>query len=285
MPTTAAVHDRHVHPMISVVIPTKNAAAFLESCLRALRGQNLPATDFEIIVVDNFSADDTARIAERFGVKFHHHGPERSAQRNFGATQARGDLLLFLDVDMSLEPAGLEACIAALRPPDVVACFIPERIKGTGFWIRVRDFERSFYDATVIDAVRCIRRQAFLDAGGYDTSMSGPEDWDLDRRLAGRGRFVTAQTHVEHDESGFTLRRYLAKKRYYAADFSKYIAKWGRDAVTRKQLGMWYRYFGVFVEHGKWRKLVAHPLLALGMYGLRFLVGVVFLWSRFSKAR
>ena len=285
MPTDAAVHDRRVPPMISVVIPTKNAAVFLESCLHALRAQDLAASDFEIIVVDNFSTDGTSRIAEQFGVAFHRHGPERSAQRNFGAAQARGDLLVFLDVDMSLEPSGLRACVAALRRPDTVACFIPERIKGTGFWIRVRDFERSFYDATVIDAVRCIRRQAFLDVGGYDTSMSGPEDWDLDRRLASRGRFVTAQTHVEHDESGFTLGRYLAKKRYYATDFSKYIAKWGHDPVTHKQLGFRYRYFGVFMEHGKWRKLIAHPLLALGMYCLRFLVGVVFLRSRFLKTR
>ena len=267
--------------MISVVIPTKNAAMFLEPCLHALHAQNFPAAEFEIIVVDNYSVDHSSQIAERFGVAFHRHGPERSAQRNFGAAQARGDLLLFLDVDMTLAPTGLQACVAALHGPDVVACFIPERIKGTGFWIRVRDFERSFYDATVIDAVRCIRRQAFLDVGGYDTSLSAAEDWDLDRRLAGLGGFTTANTQVSHDESGFTVRRYLAKKRYYAGDISKYISKWGRDATMRKQLGFWYRYVGVFLEHGKWRKLVAHPLLTLGMYWLRFLVGMVFLRSRF----
>jgi len=268
--------------MISVVIPTKNAAHFLGDCLQSVRAQDFPASDVEIMVVDNFSTDDTKAVAERHGVIVHRVGPERSAQRNYGAQQARGELLLFLDADMTLAPNALRACAAVMSDPGVVGCFIPERIKGKGFWIRVRDFERSFYDATVIDAVRCIRRRAFLEVGGYDTVLWAAEDWDLDRRLATKGRFAVADTFLEHNEGQFDFGRYVKKKAYYATNFSAYFAKWGRDEITRKQFGFWYRYAGVFLENGKWKRFLAHPLYALAMYWLRFLVGIVYLRSRFS---
>ncbi len=268
--------------MLSVVIPTKNAAQFIGACIQAIRAQDFPASEVEIIVVDNFSTDDTKALAERHGVIVHQLGPERSAQRNFGAQQAKGDLLLFLDADMTLAPSALRACAEAMSDTGVAGCFISERVRGQGFWIRVRDFERSFYDATVIDAVRCIRRQAFLDVGSYDTALWAAEDWDLDRRLSKKGRFVSAGTFLEHNEGEFDFRRYVKKKAYYATNFSAYFAKWGRDDITRKQFGFWYRFAGVFLENGKWKRFLAHPIYALAMYWLRLLVGVVYLRSRFS---
>ena len=57
-----------------------------------------------------------------------------------------------------------------------------------------------------------------------------------------------------------------------------YIEKWGKDDQdVKKQFGIYYRFFGVFLENGKWKRLVAHPILAAGMYFLRFWVGVNFL--------
>ena len=65
---------------------------------------------------------------------------------------------------------------------NVDALYIPERIVGDGFWIKVRDFERSFYVGTVIDAVRFIRKDLFEKIGGFDETLIGPEDWDLNRQ-------------------------------------------------------------------------------------------------------
>lgn len=268
---------------VSVIIPTRNAAVFLADCLAAVRAQDFPADALEIIVVDNFSTDDTPAVAAQPGVRFFQHGPERSAQRNFGAAQATGEFLLFLDADMVLTPGVVRACLTALAAPEIVAAFIPERIIGDGFWIEVRNFERSFYHATAIDAVRFIRRSAFVAVGGYDTGLSGPEDWDLDRRLAARGRFTLADTHLAHNEGKFAIGRYIRKKAYYARNFDAYFAKWGRDAITRRQFGFWYRYAGVFLEQGKWKRFLAHPVYALGVYWLRFLVGLVYLRSRWRS--
>jgi len=82
---------------------------------------------------------------------------------------------------------------------------------------------------------------------------------------------------IYHNEAEFELFRYLRKKSYYAKGFDGYIGKWGKnDPDIRKQFGLAYRYFGVFLENGKWKKLTAHPLLSLGMYLLRLMVGLVF---------
>jgi glycosyltransferase involved in cell wall biosynthesis len=270
-------------PTISVIIPTRNAARFLPACIQSVKAQQYPTDRVTILVVDNFSTDKTELVAKSLGVTVHQLGPERSAQRNFGAAQSDADLLLFLDADMTLAPDALRACADAMRD-GVAGAFIAERVKGRGFWVRVRDFERSFYDATPIDAVRCIRRRDFLDVGGYDKNLFAAEDWDLDRRLAAKGRFVNAATRLEHNEENFSLAGYLRKKSYYATNFDAYFAKWGRDAVTQKQFGFTYRYLTVYLENGKWKQFISHPVLVCAMYFLRFMIGVVYLRSRFRPS-
>jgi GT2 family glycosyltransferase len=178
-----------------------------------------------------------------------------------------------------------EALALLAAQPDVVALYIPEIVIGSGYWIRVRNFERGFYDATVIDAVRVVRRAAFLAIGGFDLSLCGPEDWDLDRRLLEHGTLRLIRAPLYHDEGAFNLRRYIRKKMYYARSFAAYAAKWHNDHVVRKQLGAWYRFVGVFIEDGKWRRLLRHPLLTAGMYLLRALVGVSFFWTRLRHRR
>lgn len=63
-----------------------------------------------------------------------------------------------------------------------------------------------------------------------------------------------------------------------------YNEKWGKsDPDLKKQFGIYYRFFGIFTEKGKWKKLLLHPFLAMGMYFLRFLVGVKFLTRKFRN--
>jgi glycosyltransferase involved in cell wall biosynthesis len=268
-------------PHVSVIITTRNEARNIVACLQAVHTQTVGREQLEIILVDNSSSDDTVALAQPLIDRLLVLGPERSAQRNAGVAAARAPFVLYLDADMRLAPNVIAECLALVETlPDTVGIYIPEIVVGTGYWIRVRNFERSFYDATVIDAVRFIRRDAFMELGGFDLSLCGPEDWDLDRRLRERGalRLITAPLH--HDEGAFDLRRYIRKKAYYARSFEAYRRKWGNDAVVRKQLGFWYRFVGVFVEQEKWRRLLRHPRLVCGMYFLRVLVGATLLWSR-----
>jgi glycosyltransferase involved in cell wall biosynthesis len=90
---------------LSVVIPTFNRRSVLERSLSALLDQDLPADDFEIIVVDDGSTDDTRELLR--GWKAHCafsalQSPHRGASsaRNLGVQAASGDLILFMDDDL-----------------------------------------------------------------------------------------------------------------------------------------------------------------------------------------
>jgi len=87
-------------PLVTAVVPTKNSATTLRACLEKLANQSY--ANLEIIVVDNFSEDDTQKIAKEFTKQVYKRGPERCAQRNFGAQKGKGEFLVFIDSDMEL---------------------------------------------------------------------------------------------------------------------------------------------------------------------------------------
>ena len=152
---------------------------------------------------------------------------------------------------------------------------------GTSWWIKVRNFERSFYDATCIDGLRVIKRSILEQVGGYDENLFAAEDWDLDRRiLAITSQVALTDGHLIHDEGAFSLSRHLKKKSYYSTNFSAYLNKWGQDAITRKQFGLFYRFFTVFMEQGKWKRAFSHPHYMLAIWFERFCVGILYLKRR-----
>ena len=260
----------------NVVITTKNEEKNIESCLQSIKNQTFK--NIELIVVDNFSEDKTAELAKKYSAKVYFKGNERSAQRNYGAQVARGEYLIYLDADMILSPTVIEECVAKCERDNVDALYVPERIVGDGFWIKVRDFERSFYTGTVIDAVRFVRRDLFLQVGGFDETLVGPEDWDFDRKIRKVGRTGIVIVPLYHNEGRFSMKRYLKKKGYYTDGIQKYIKKWGsNDLETAKQVGVWYRLMGVFIEKGKWKKLIRHPIYLIAMYCLRLRVAIEYL--------
>jgi glycosyltransferase involved in cell wall biosynthesis len=261
--------------MVSVIITTKNEERNIENCLRSVRNQAFQ--NVELIVVDNFSEDKTVEIAKKYTTKVYSRGSERSSQRNFGAKAAKGLYLLYLDADMTLGPNVIEECLERCERDRISALHIPERIIGEGFWIKVRDFERSFYTGTIVDAARFIRKDLFEKIGGFDESLVGPEDWDFDRRMREISRTGIIQSALYHNEGRFNMKSYLKKKNYYVSGIRNYVAKWGpNDSETTKQIGAWYRFIGVFVEGGKWKKLIRHPLLAIAMYKLRVEVAITY---------
>jgi len=259
---------------LSVVIPTRNEADNIATCLGAF-------ADFrdrvELIVVDNSSSDATLDLAAAAGARTFVQGPERCAQRNRGWHEAHGEYVMFVDADM-IVPSATIAEILANCETGGPALYVREVRSGSGLRLKARNFERSFYDGTCIDGLRVIRRDWLERAGGYDEELIACEDWDLDRRLLANG-VPTAITcgHLIHNEARQNLKRFLAKKAYYSQSVGRYRTKWHDDQVCRRQFGLAYRYFGVFTEKGKWKRLMAHPILAVVMYFERVLVGLTYL--------
>ena len=288
---------------LSVVITTRNEADNIANCIHAFDAFR---DDVEIIVVDNASTDDTKAIAADLGATVLDKGPERSAQRNLGWRTARADWVVVLDADMILpqetvrEILGVVALPAAsgelctgrrpLREAKSLECcaaspkayWIPEVRTGSGIRVKARNFERSFYDGTAIDALRLFHKSVLEATGGYDENLiAGGEDWELDIRVLATGaKCAVLKNPLIHNERQLTLRRMLEKKAYYTKSMAAYQAKWKGHPALKRQFGLLYRYFGVFVEHGKWKKLLRHPLLALVMYCERIAVGFTYLVNR-----
>ena len=110
---------------LSVIIPTYHRRKILEKCLTALENQqfsaNSPISDYEVILVDDGSTDDTLewlalqrdRLPHLRLYQQHHQGP--AAARNLGVTQAKGDTIVFIDSDLVVTAGFLEAHAHALQ--------------------------------------------------------------------------------------------------------------------------------------------------------------------------
>lgn len=246
---------------ITVVVPTRNSADILDGCLQSLAAQT--RVPDEVVVCDGDSTDGTVAIARDHGAIVVERAPNRSAQRNLGAQAAHGDYLLFVDSDMRLTTGVVEDCLATIKESDA-ALVIPEVFVGEGFWAAVRGFERTFYDGVWwMEAARWYRRQQFLEIGGFDVNLVGPEDWDLDQRIRAYGVVRWSHEPIMHNEGRSSLRRLLTKKAHYAGSFAAFTER----HPERAQLCFSpIRRASLFArEPGR---LVTHPVLTAGVVGL-----------------
>lgn len=269
-------------PLVSVIIPTHNESDVIARNLHALKSQDYPY--LEIIVVDDGSTDATAEIARKdtqFVYKRSH--AERSVQRNFGATKSRGKYLLFLDADMELTSSVIRECVkAAESDPRIGAVAIPEQPIANNYWEKVKAFERSFYSDygdPDTDAARFFPKKLFIQAGGYDETITGPEDWDLPETIVKMGYKVgRISSRIMHYERIPSLLRLIKKKFYYGLSSHLYFKKHNLSIVGPKTI-----YFLRPIFYKNWRRLISNPGLMAGMFlvltleqlfgGLGYLVG------------
>lgn len=253
------IDEPNVSPCtISVVVPTYNSERVIGDCLRSLKEQDMPPS--EVIVCDGGSTDRTVEIARSFGAQIITMQPNRCSQRNAGAEVASGTYLLFIDSDMRLSPGVVSDCLKTFTDSNA-ALVIPEIFIGEGFWAKVRGFERGFYEGIwYIEAARCYRREQFLQIGGFDPRMVGPEDWDLDQRIRVFGPVVRTSALIQHNEGHINLLGLLRKKAHYAGGFPLFKATHPERAALSLSPMQRAR---LFVSKPK--ELLCHPLLSAGV--------------------
>lgn len=258
--------------LVSLIITTKNEDAVIENLLKSILNQTYQ--NIEIVLVDNHSSDQTLNIVRKYKqVKVYQKGPERSAQRNFGASKAKGDFLFFLDADMELTPKVVEDCVEEIYQEEAEGIVVPEESKWTNFWGEVKAYERSFYSEKgdpVTDAARFFSKEIFNKVGGYDETITGPEDWDLPDRVRESG-FKTGRSteKIYHHEQQISLLTLFKKKFYYGLNAHKYLSKHNIPVFSPKTI-----YFLRPLFYKNWTKLVAHPRLALAMTWMLFVESV-----------
>jgi len=242
---------------VSVIIPTSNSENFLDRCLGSIEKQHYP--HFEIIVVDNYSKDNTWKIAKDYGCKIISSRTNRSNARNIGFCSARGGYILSIDSDMELTEDVIIESLRKLKA-GFQAIIIPEISVGEGFWTKCKVLERSCYVGDdSIEAPRFFEKSVIDVINGYDTDLVFGEDWDLSLRIRQRGfKIGRINAHINHNEGRLTLQQAILKKRYYGETLQNYAAKHPREA--RQQLSP---FRSAFLKN--WRRLAGNPFCAFGM--------------------
>jgi glycosyltransferase involved in cell wall biosynthesis len=219
-------------PAVSVVVPTRNRAGYLDVTLASLAAQ-APGVPYEVIVVDDGSSDgSTAEVARRAGVTYLRHETSRgpNAARNTGIAAARGGLIALIDDDVRVPPdwvAELAAGADRHRWAEALGGPIHASLEGpaprscgresapvTTLDLGPRDCETDF----VWSANMAIRRGAIERIGGFDEQVPiyGDEEEWLIRLHANGGRVAyVAAAGLEHRRAGDDARlRSLARAEY-----------------------------------------------------------------------
>lgn len=210
---------------ISVIVPAYNAESTVRECLSALQNQTLSSDRYEIILVNDGSTDETARIAADLGVQVidqENQGPAMA--RNHGVEQASGDIVVFTDSDCVAETNFLEEMVSPFADPEVVGVKGAYRTRQKQIWARFAQVEfmeryaklsRSESIDFVDSYAAAFRRRIFLDVGGFDPHfpVANNEDVDLSYKIAGLGHPMKFNPeaivyHIHPD----SLTRYLKLK-------------------------------------------------------------------------
>ena len=193
-------------PRVSVVIPVFNGEATLGECLERLYQSNVG--EFETVLVDDGSTDRTRDIAARFPVRVVPSGGRvgPAAARNIGAREARGDVLFFIDADVMVRPDTLSTLLAGMEREEVdgfngvQSARMRHRNLASQYknmWIRWTYLRQHGDVPLFYTTAAAIRRDAFLESGGFDVGYGGPsvEDTAFGQKLKRLG--VKVRIHPE----------------------------------------------------------------------------------------
>lgn len=249
---------------VSIVIPTFNEEKNIVRLLKSIRDQSYK--NIETIVVDDGSSDKTISLAKKYTKKvFARAHAERSVQRNFGALQANGKYLMFLDADMELSHDVVSQCVELISTRKKIGSItIPEVSIAKTFWEKVKKYEREFYNLSgdlEIESARFFPTKLFNQVGGYDENITGPEDWDLPESIYKLGyKSARIKAKIKHYERVSSLWSLAKKKYYYGLRSHVYLTKHKVNLVSAKTI-----YFLRPVFYKNWKKLVSKPILSFSM--------------------
>jgi len=214
-------------PKLSVIIPARDSARTIQACLEALLLQQgyIFGQDYEVILVDDGSQDNTAQIAEQLGVRVicqPNAGP--ATARNTGVEHARGELIFFTDSDCIPNSDWLSRMAAPFADPTVVGVkgtYLCEEKNAVARFVQ-QEFEykyRSLEKLTRIDFIdtysAAYRKSIFIENGGFDARFPVPsvEDQEFSFRLSRKGYHLVFQpsAHVYHRHD-LNLKQYIQRK-------------------------------------------------------------------------
>jgi glycosyltransferase involved in cell wall biosynthesis len=215
------------NPLISCIVPVYNGARYLPEALDSIAAQTYRPV--EIIVVDDGSTDDSARIAQQYGAQIRLHSQANAGPataRNHGTRLATGEFLAFLDADDLWHPTKLEEQMARFRDrPELAFCVTNIQ----NFWAPELRAEKDRFEGSRLAEplpgynapTLLVRAQAFRLVGEFCESMphTSEPDWFLRAEEAGA--------------LGELLPNVLVQRRLHTANRSRLRSSSSRDEYLR----------------------------------------------------
>ncbi len=188
-------------PLVSVIIPTFNRGYCLEESIRSVLEQSF--IDFELVVVDDGSTDNTSELVRRFPavklIRLEEKNRGVSFARNRGVVEAQGDWVGFLDSDDLWEQGKLATQVKWIeRHPDLQMVYTDEIWIRNGVRVNPMNKHRKYSGdifryclplCIVSPSSVLLRTKVLSEVGGFDESMPVCEDYDLWLRIAKRYPF------------------------------------------------------------------------------------------------
>lgn len=187
-------------PFFSIVIPAYNEEEHIGSCLQSIFDSDYDITQYEVIVVDNGSQDRTHEIAINSESVSVFQLPEGNvgAVRNYGAAQARGQILIFIDADCLIDKNWLKKAEQLIKNHPNCAYGGGAKLPSNATWIEKSWLLESNGKTTLpkhlIGASTMLSKDLFLNVNGFDELVTSGEDTDLHRRITSKN----VPVHINH---------------------------------------------------------------------------------------
>jgi len=250
--------------LVSVVIPTQNRAELLKRAVKSVIKQTY--TEWEIIIIDDASADNTRQTAEEYiksGFRYFHFTDKKggAAARNKGIKEAKGEYIAFLDDDDEWLPEKLEKQMEAFNKyPEVALCYTGRHVdKGEktfpGF-LRKYSFKKPAYEDHFraimsdnfigITSTVIIKRDVLVALDGFDENLPGYQDYELFIRVLRENKsygideplviyHLGSDSHVSLNRKNIIkAEKYLAEK--YGSDPYYTLLKKGLKRINMKKM-------------------------------------------------
>ena len=229
-------------PTVSVIVPTYNRANLLKRAIASVLNQRFE--DFELIIVDDASPDNTPEVVENIDdwriryirLKKNSGGP---VARNTGIKKARGRFIALLDDDDEWLPNRLELQIRKFEELGqkfgVVygGFYYVSQQNGKILGKRVPEYRGDIYNQLLKEnfigsPTLLIRKKCFKKAGLFDPTLPSSQDWDMWLRIA---------RYYKFDYVNKIIAKYYVHGRQISFNMDKYIP--GRERFIRKHLDIW----------------------------------------------
>jgi glycosyltransferase involved in cell wall biosynthesis len=268
-------------PFVSIIIPTFNCAATIGRSIESLQAQAYP--NFEIIVSDDASTDETESVASEAGVKYVRLETNSGAAvaRNTGVEHASGEIYLFAEADGYYEPGYVETLVRYMHLPGVVGAINLGRKVWTDRDTALVRHQNDIFAAAaqrVWEGKRgtgawAFHSQPFHKAGGYDPECRIGQDMDLVNRLiAAGGKTVVGGFSTLHHKDPDTLVKYWQRARRGGFFSGRFQEKWKGGGFLSKLI-----YLGKFAALAAAPAYLALAFLLYGSFAFLFLAAIAYL--------